>query len=164
MESQCYKCDAKFQTSGDTVKVCPACTKAYRESRGLLKPGGWKRKTADVAAYQREYRLANPEKFREYEKKRRKPTPEENRAKYERKMKRLHGEDWKPSERPPADPMAKVKLRAREAAKKAVKRGKLLKQPCWCCGDLESEAHHPDYSAPLDVVWLCKKHHREIHS
>lgn len=25
------------------------------------------------------------------------------------------------------------------------------------------EAHHSDYSRPLDVVWLCNDHHREAH-
>ena len=24
--------------------------------------------------------------------------------------------------------------------------------------------HHPDYSRPLDVVWLCDKHHKETHA
>ena len=25
------------------------------------------------------------------------------------------------------------------------------------------EAHHPDYSRPLDVVWLCVEHHNAAH-
>jgi hypothetical protein len=45
---------------------------------------------------------------------------------------------------------------------RAVKSGKLIIQPCFVCGD-KSEAHHPDYSRPLDVVWLCQSHHRQAH-
>jgi len=26
------------------------------------------------------------------------------------------------------------------------------------------EAHHPDYTRPLDVIWLCKKHHAGLHA
>jgi|SRR5690625_219126 len=26
------------------------------------------------------------------------------------------------------------------------------------------EAHHPDYSNPLDVVWLCPSHHKQAHA
>jgi hypothetical protein len=44
----------------------------------------------------------------------------------------------------------------------AIRDGVLKKQPCLVCGD-NSEAHHPDYSRPLDVVWLCANHHREAH-
>lgn len=40
--------------------------------------------------------------------------------------------------------------------------GKLTKQPCFMCGDI-AEAHYPDYSRPLDVVWLCSPHHRQAH-
>jgi len=44
----------------------------------------------------------------------------------------------------------------------ALKSGKLIKQPCFMCGE-NAEAHHPDYSRPLDVVWLCNVCHDELH-
>ncbi len=42
--------------------------------------------------------------------------------------------------------------------------GRLLKQVCEKCGDLKAEAHHDDYSKPLEVRWLCIKHHNEHHN
>lgn len=51
---------------------------------------------------------------------------------------------------------------ARVAAKAAMQSGLLKSQPCLICGR-KAEAHHPDYSRPLDVVWLCRKHHLETH-
>lgn len=37
-------------------------------------------------------------------------------------------------------------------------------QPCVECGTTENiERHHPDYSQPLLVVWLCRDHHRALH-
>jgi hypothetical protein len=57
----------------------------------------------------------------------------------------------------------KDRLAIKYKVKYAIKTGKLIKQPCFVCGEIEVDAHHPDYNAPLDVVWLCKKHHREVH-
>jgi hypothetical protein len=51
---------------------------------------------------------------------------------------------------------------ARNAVQRAIKNGLLIKQPCLICGE-DSESHHPDYSRPLDVIWLCRMHHRETH-
>lgn len=45
----------------------------------------------------------------------------------------------------------------------AVYTGKVIKQPCVRCGSMKSEGHHEDYSKPLDVIWLCSKHHKELH-
>lgn len=45
----------------------------------------------------------------------------------------------------------------------AVRDGRIHKQPCWVCG-LKAVAHHPDYSRPLDVVWLCQPHHKQAHA
>lgn len=43
----------------------------------------------------------------------------------------------------------------------AVYFGDLQKQPCEKCGATKTEAHHDDYSKPLEVRWLCKTHHAE---
>lgn len=46
----------------------------------------------------------------------------------------------------------------------ALRRGTLAKHPCFICGATDVEGHHPDYDAPLSVVWLCVPHHSEIHA
>jgi hypothetical protein len=45
----------------------------------------------------------------------------------------------------------------------ALKVGLIQKHPCFICGK-KAEAHHPDYSRPLDVMWLCTPHHKETHA
>ena len=53
--------------------------------------------------------------------------------------------------------------KAQQILRKAVMNGFIKKQLCWVCGE-KAEAHHPDYSSPLDVVWLCVIHHRQTHA
>lgn len=55
------------------------------------------------------------------------------------------------------------KLLARWNAKTAIRSGRLVRQPCEVCGDDQVDAHHDDYDKPLDVRWLCRKHHRAAH-
>ena len=91
-----------------------------------------------------------------------------DRAKYARRMQKLRGEGYvvgEPSNRSKAlDPeFIKLKRDARKTTRRAVARGLLTKTACHTCGDVEVEDHHPDYSRPLDVVWLCREHHMEIH-
>lgn len=45
----------------------------------------------------------------------------------------------------------------------SVRDGKIKKKPCAVCGSCKVHAHHDDYSKPLEVIWLCQKHHRDIH-
>ena len=56
------------------------------------------------------------------------------------------------------------KSKARELVASAIRNKSLVKEPCIICGDINSFAHHEDYSKPLDVIWLCRKHHREKHN
>lgn len=55
------------------------------------------------------------------------------------------------------------RILATNAVNNAIRDGALTKLPCLICGNKNVEGHHPDYSRPLDVVWLCSVHHREIH-
>ena len=41
--------------------------------------------------------------------------------------------------------------------------GKIKKQPCEVCGEKNTHAHHPDYSKPFEVMWLCPIHHKLEH-
>ena len=55
------------------------------------------------------------------------------------------------------------KYKARTAVGNAMRSGKLTKLPCNGCGNPEVQAHHNDYSKPLDVVWLCTRCHGKHH-
>ena len=93
-------------------------------------------------------RKENPEYYRQYERSRNltstrkeqhKKSQQKHRAKYSNKY------------------------RARTAVGNALRDGRLQKGICVICGSENVEAHHDDYDKPLEVVWVCFKHHREIH-
>lgn len=46
---------------------------------------------------------------------------------------------------------------------RAKRMGIISPQPCEVCGE-RAEAHHDDYDRPGDVRWLCRRHHRQVHS
>lgn len=45
----------------------------------------------------------------------------------------------------------------------AIRDGRLTKQRCAECGSEKAQAHHEDYSKPLDVTWLCAGCHAAHH-
>lgn len=55
------------------------------------------------------------------------------------------------------------KVRARRAVHVALTTGALTRLPCEVCGSATVDAHHEDYSKPLDVRWLCRSHHLALH-
>jgi len=71
-----------------------------------------------------------------------KMTPKE-RARHKRQLKKWHAWDLMHS---------------------ALRHGRLFKGNCEVCGtDVKVEGHHQDYSKPLEVTWLCTKHHVAWH-
>jgi transcriptional regulator with XRE-family HTH domain len=45
----------------------------------------------------------------------------------------------------------------------SVQRGETKREVCKLCGKKKAEGHHYDYDKPLEVIWLCKKHHAAWH-
>lgn len=54
-------------------------------------------------------------------------------------------------------------VRAHRIVSAAIRRGVIEKRPCAVCGAVSAEAHHWNYLLPLDVEFLCRKHHKEAH-
>lgn len=56
------------------------------------------------------------------------------------------------------------RVKARDMVSKAIRDGGIKKGTCEVCGTNENiQGHHDNYDEPLNVRWLCKKHHRELH-
>jgi len=53
---------------------------------------------------------------------------------------------------------------AHSLVRRMIKAGTITRKPCFVCGsENRIEAHHEDYNKPLEIIWLCHKHHMEIH-
>ena len=98
----------------------------------------------------RAHRIKHPEKHREYDRERAK-RPD----RVARNVQRAR--DYRDA--------SPEKRAAHIAVSNAVRDGKLQKLPCAFCGSIERlEAHHHDYSKPLDVTWLCSACHSRFHA
>ena len=102
----------------------------------------------------REYHLNNSEKISERHK--------NNRAlrgvDYARKLDNKHK-----NKREKYKEENKEKIKAHEILNSAIKSGTVIRFPCKECGNVKVDAHHEDYSKPLDVIFLCRKHHLILH-
>jgi hypothetical protein len=50
---------------------------------------------------------------------------------------------------------------ARSTVAQLISSGKIKRGYCWC--GRRADGHHPDYSEPLIILWLCPKHHGGAH-
>jgi hypothetical protein len=104
----------------------------------------------------------NPEKYADYLEKHRNYQKE-----YHRKYRKLNAEKfrkyWRDFQKSKYYEY-KVKIKARDELHHAVKTGDIVKPKiCKLCPNTTVQAHHPDYSKPLKVIWLCLSCHRKIH-
>lgn len=56
-----------------------------------------------------------------------------------------------------------LKISAKVKVRSALHNGTLVRMPCEVCNAIKTEAHHDDYNKPLNVRWLCHKHHMQHH-
>lgn len=55
------------------------------------------------------------------------------------------------------------KIKARSEVKKAITNKSIQRLPCAVCGSTKVQGHHEDYDKPLEVTWLCIRHHNDRH-
>lgn len=55
-----------------------------------------------------------------------------------------------------------LRRKAVNAINNSIRGGKIKRQPCILCGR-KGNAHHPDYSMPFQIIWLCPSHHQLLH-
>ena len=122
-------------------KICKGCGKKlprthefFFRNKSLLDGLLSKCKTC-TAAYQKEYKIKQRKKNLEYLKK--------------------ASEKWSKNNR--------ARRNVRQRVYTAVKNGLIKKKPCAVCDQKKVEAHHFNYDKPLEVIWLCKSHHMEVH-
>lgn len=69
----------------------------------------------------------------------------------------------------PPSPQAKwnnanrQKLKAHAIVRQALRDGTLKRGRCKC-GSFRTEGHHDCYDRPLEVEWLCRRCHRQLHA
>lgn len=138
---QCSKCGGFFPREGFYVKkgsllgMVAMCRKCDSATNGTRARNRDDKESTrrSKREHMKRARLADPERFRERE----------------RSAKLLHPE----------------RTRARELVQRAVKSGALIRpERCSRCNrEGKITGHHPDYSKPLDVIWLCHPCHAQEH-
>jgi len=150
------------------IKVCRKC-KAILDAANSA-PGRIKKRDyickACASIYQREWTARDKAKSREAARLRvsRWRSKPENKAKeqqrrpgyYNPEQQKAYGKKYYLEHK--EKKLAQIKLSQK------IKAGKVKKEPCNICGAKKAEAHHEDYGKPLQVEWLCSKHHKGVHS
>lgn len=143
----CFKCGiekpksefyAHKRMADGLLGKCKDCTRSDSEARRAIKETDprWMAKELDRHALKSRRMRLNGSAY--------KPTKEEKQA-YQIKHRTKYPDKYK----------------AKCAVNNAIRDGRLKPHPCHC--GAKAQAHHDDYSRPLDVVWLCASHHAERH-
>lgn len=143
-EDKLINCFYKHKAMGDGyLGKCKKCTKKDTIDNRLSKIDYYQ-------AYDRERaNLPHRVKLREMVWKRWKEDPKL------RKISNIRSAKWRAKNT--------IKRSAHLLVQYAVRRGDMKKYSCEVCGKKKVEAHHDDYSKPLEVRWLCRKHHMDHH-
>lgn len=145
---------------GKGNRVCKPCWAAYMRD--------WHKRNPDKAAVaSRLYRKRHPNKARLSKRNYRERHREHNRTwgrLYMRRWRKLNAAKYLANRRRWLE-LYPAAASAHSALHYAIKQGRVVPQTCQVAGCAErGEAHHDDYSKPLDVRWLCASHHKRHHA
>lgn len=135
--------------------------KAHREQGDYMVGWYWQNREKILAALRAD-RLANPEKYRE-----------RDRQRYEKHKKKrcALAKKWKKNNPEKVAKSNRLWIERNPLARKAqiylsnaIRDGRIIRGRCEVCNKKKDvQAHHEDYSKPLEVRWLCAIHHNEWH-
>lgn len=120
-------------------------TRDYDKSRRLQLP-------EELKSQKAAYRAANKDKIAAYNKSYASTNPRE----YDGEQDSLRQEKYRANN--------PEKVKARNMVNLAIRLGKVQQGCCEVCGSVKAEGHHEDYSKPLQVNWLCRRHHMDRHA
>lgn len=150
----CKKCASKANmewAKSNKEKVLKNAKKFRENNQTICKKRSLDHYYANKWKY-REWREKNKDKCRQYSKKYR-----ERNLEIVRERKREHEKKYRK--------VKVVEYKARKEVHRALKKGVLEKaKSCRICGlEKKLEAHHMDYTRPLEITWVCSLCHGGIH-
>jgi hypothetical protein len=158
---------------GSMEKVCISCGKTKKiddfYKHNQMRDGHLNKCIDCVVEYQRERRVKNLDKIRAYDRNRKNKKDRTDMQKLRKEQLKIQNPDlYAEKERDRTKKYRdkhKEKYRAHYLVAKYVLKGILVNpRLCQKCGSKgRVEAHHDDYSKPLDVLWLCPPCHALRH-
>lgn len=114
--------------------------------------------------YNDKWRLENPDKAKAIDKRKWLNRRDKMLARYRATPRRSNARDCKEVNREYRR-NHRIEWNAKARVRYAVLTGKLIRpNECSECGYIcTPQAHHEDYSKPLDVIWLCASCHKRLH-
>jgi formylmethanofuran dehydrogenase subunit E len=131
------------------MKYCPRCKRTKDKSEFYKSPSRYDGVRGYCRVCETLKQRGNRKYFRDY-RRNRYASDSEFRFKIRKSLSKYQKSN-------PKKNLARVKLF------QAIKANKINKLPCILCGE-KANGHHPDYNKPLEVIWLCPRHHRHIHT
>lgn len=176
---KCKKCGVEKEESEFFKKrergiegSCKECRKKELNERIAKNPEAHKEKVR-LRSEQRRQTEEWKEWRKDHQQRKRKEISEKSRL-YYLKNKSIHekSKEWREKNREQYRKSVKehakknpLKVRARKIVSYHVQKGNMTRpSKCSrCLKECKTEAHHEDYTKPLDIVWLCKLCHAEEH-
>lgn len=137
--------------------LCKKCGETKPRAEFVVRENGWIRSCRPChRAMHRAFRANNLEAYKAREK-----------AREQRPLTKQRHKEFSRSEKGKAFKKRYLKANPlKHAAHVAVANGKrngsIVPEPCQNCG-AKADAHHCDYTKPLEIMWLCVEHHKEWH-